>query len=332
MKTYRHTKFGGPEGLSRVEEDIPAPGAHEVLIKVGATSLNYRDIIIMLGGVPTARIDGIPLSDGAGEVVSLGDGVTRFGIGDRVVNSYFPTWFGGALNSIGTQYMIQEDGWLTQYKVVDAEALVAAPSHLNDAESSTLTCAGVTAWSAINGVGPGDTILVQGSGGVAIFALQLAKLRGARVAAITSSDEKAERLRALGADQVWNYRQEPEWGDLARAWADGRGIDRIVETGGPSTMPQSIKAVAIGGQVSIVGMSAGAVGGIDFLAMFGSQARYQPICIGSRRDLEDLVRTVAAHGLRPVIDRTFALDDAPAGFAHLAARNVFGKIVIDHQA
>lgn len=331
MRTYRLERVGSIEGLVTVDEEIPSPAEGQVLVKVKASSINFRDMAIVNGMYPVPPIPrAIPLSDAAGEVAEVGNGVSRFKVGDRVVNSYFPTWFGGPFDTMHEQYFIQHDGWLTEYKVVSEQALVAMPEHLSFEEAATLPCAGVTAWSALAGVGPGDTVLTQGTGGVSLFAVQLAKAFGAQVIATTSTSDKAVRLRKLGADHVLNYRTSPDWGEQARALTNGRGVDRVIEVGGPETLAQSVAAVAIGGQVSLIGILAGATGGLDFMTMFMSQARFHPIAIGSRRSLEEMMRVLAQHRIQPVIDSVFPLDEAKAGWAHFADRQLFGKVVFKH--
>jgi NADPH:quinone reductase-like Zn-dependent oxidoreductase len=218
------------------------------------------------------------------------------------------------------QYVVDHDGWLTEYKVVSAEAVVSMPEYLTFEEAATLPCVAVTAWSALSGVRAGETVLTQGAGGVSLFAVQLAKALGARVIATTSNPENSARLRELGADEVIDSRDSRDWGDQVRALTGGRGVDRVVEVGGPGTLAQSVKAVAYGGQVSLVGALAGMEGGLDFMTMFLSQARFQPIATGSRRDLEDLCRVIERHGIRPVIDSVFSFDDAKAGWSHYAGR------------
>ncbi|MDB5462304.1 MAG: zinc-binding dehydrogenase family protein [Phenylobacterium sp.] len=331
MRAYQLDKLGGLEGLVLAERDIPSPGTGEVLVRVRASSLNFRDLIILSGGYPAPVPSGrVPLSDGAGEVVAVGAGVARFKPGDRVINAFFPNWFGGAFNAMPEQYVSDHDGWLTEYKVVSAEALAAMPKHLTFEEAATLPCAAVTAWSALSGVRAGDTVLTQGTGGVSLFAVQLAKALGARVIATTSTPEKAQRLRDLGADEVVDYRATPDWGDRVRGLTGGRGVDRVVEVGGPDTLTQSVKTIAYGGQISLVGVLAGAEGGIDFMTMFMSLATFKPIVVGSRRDLEDLGRTLEQHEIRPVIDSVFSFDDAKAGWSHFADRQLFGKVVVRH--
>jgi NADPH:quinone reductase-like Zn-dependent oxidoreductase len=331
MRAYQLDRLGSLDGLVLVERDIPAPGASEVLVQVRASSLNFRDKIILDGWYPAPVPPGrVPLSDAAGDVVAVGAGVTRFKTGDRVINSFFPNWFGGSFNAMPEAYVVDRDGWLTEYKVISVEALVSMPEHLTFEEAATLPCAAVTAWSALAGVKAGETVLTQGMGGVSVFAVQLAKAFGARVIATTSSPEKALRLRELGADEVIDYRASPDWADQVRALTGGRGVDRVVEVGGPGTLAQSVKAVAYGGQISLVGVLAGAEGGIDFMTMFLSQATFQPIVVGSRRDLEDLCRVMKQHGIRPVIDSVFSFDEAKAGWSHYAGRKVTGKVVISH--
>ena len=331
MRTYRLERVGSIEGLVAVDEEIPSPAEGQVLVKVKASSINFRDMAIVNGMYPVPPIPrAIPLSDAAGEVAEVGNGVSRFKVGDRVVNSYFPTWFGGPFDTMHEQYFIQHDGWLTEYKVVSEQALVAMPELLSFEEAATLPCAGVTAWSALAGVGPGDTVLTQGTGGVSLFAVQLAKAFGAQVIATTSTSDKAVRLRKLGADHVLNYRTSPDWGEQARALTNGRGVDRVIEVGGPETLAQSVAAVAIGGQVSLIGILAGVTGGLDFMTMFMSQARFHPIAIGSRRSLEEMMRVLAQHRIQPVIDSVFPLDEAKAGWAHFADRQLFGKVVFKH--
>jgi NADPH:quinone reductase-like Zn-dependent oxidoreductase len=330
-RAYRLEHLGDLEGLVIAEHDIPSPGIGEVLVRVRASSLNFRDMIIVNGWYPWPVPAGrVPLSDAAGEVDAVGAGVSRFKVGDRVVNSFFPNWFGGSFNTMPEQYAVDRDGWLTEYKVANAEALAIMPAHLTFEEAATLPCAGVTAWSALKGTRGGDTVLTQGTGGVSLFAVQIAKALGARVIATTSTPEKAQRLRELGADDVIDYRASVDWGDQVRALTGGRGVDRVVEVGGPDTLVQSVKAIAYGGQVSLVGILAGAAGAIDFMSMFMSQATFQPITTGSRRDLEDLTRLLTQHEIRPVVDSVYSFDEAKAALSHFANRQLFGKVVIRH--
>lgn len=324
-------KTVGIAGLSVRTTPIPTPAPGEVLVHVRASSLNYRDLIILEGNyyipIPTGRI---PLSDGAGEVVAVGQGVTRFKVGDRVANSFFPEWIDGPFTGKYSQYSGDVDGWLADYRAVAADALISIPDSLDFAEAAALPCAGVTAWSALKGVKAGDTVLTLGTGGVSLFAVQLAKAMGAKVIATTSSDTKAQQLKALGADETINYKEQPKWSQQVRELTDGNGVSRIVEVGGAGTFEQSVKAITVGGQVSIVGAVAGLQGTVEFMSMFMSHACYQCVALGSRQDLEDLVRFMAEHKIRPVIDSRFTFDDAKLAFERLMTRNIFGKVVVNH--
>jgi len=224
MRAYHLKSLGSLDGLVAAEQEIPSPGTGEVLVKVRASSLNFRDLLIINGVYPIpVPLGRVPLSDAAGEILAVGAGVARFKVGDRVINSFFRNWFGGSFNQMPDQYVAHSDGWLMEYKVVSAEALDSMPEHLTFEEAATLPCAAVTAWSALAGIGSGDTVLTEGTGGVSLFAVQLAKAMGARVIATTSSPEKARRLTELGADHVIDYRALPEWGDQVRALSGGRG-------------------------------------------------------------------------------------------------------------
>ncbi|MCO8165194.1 NAD(P)-dependent alcohol dehydrogenase [Pseudomonas sp. 21LCFQ010] len=328
MKVYRLQKIGSIEGLELCEEPIPTPGPGEVLVRIVATSLNYRDLAILNGSLPFGAQDGrVPLSDASGIVEAVGTGVSRFAVGDRVVNAFVPGWVSGPFREFATQYGLQLDGWSSEYRTIDQQELVALPDSISFEAAATLPCAAVTAWSALKGIGPHQRVLTQGTGGVSLFAVQLAKAAGAQVIATTSSEQKAAQLRDLGADHVINYLEHPNWSEAVRALTNGRGVDRVVEVGGPGTLMQSVKAVAIGGQVSLVGiLAAGEMPG--FMDIFLSQARLQPIATGNRQDLEDLIATLARHDLKPVIDSRYAFDDASSAWRRFAARNLFGKVVI----
>jgi NADPH:quinone reductase-like Zn-dependent oxidoreductase len=332
MKIYRLQKVGSIDGLELCEEPTPKPGPGEILIRIMATSLNYRDLSILQGWSPFGVEPGrVPVSDAAGIVEAVGPGVTRFAVGDRVANAFVPGWTAGPFRELRPQYGLQLDGWLSEYRCIDQNELVAIPASISFAEAATLPCAAVTAWSAIAGIGPHQRVLTQGTGGVSLFAVQFAKAAGAEVIATTSSSEKAARLRALGADHVINYAETPDWGEQAKGIAGGRGVDRVVEVGGPGTFAQSIKAVAIGGQISMVGvLASGDMPG--FLDLFLSLARFQPIATGNRQDLEDVIATVARHDMHPVIDSRFAFEDTTSAWKRFAGRNLFGKVVITQDA
>lgn len=331
MKIYRLQKIGSIDGLELREEPMPQPGPGEVLVKIKATALNFRDLTIINGWSPFPLEAGrVQLSDAAGIVEAVGPGVTRFAVGDRVANNFMPGWHAGEFRAFAPQYGTQTDGWMAEYRAVDQHELVAIPDSISYEDAATLPCAAVTGWNAVAGVGPQHRVLTQGTGGVALFALQFAKARGAKVIATTSSAEKAERLRAMGADHVINYVENPNWGEQAKALSGGRGVDRVVEIGGPGTFAQSLKAVALSGQVSMVGvLTEGEMPA--YLDMFLTFARFQTIATGNRQDLEDVISAVAHHGIRPVIDSRFSFADGKAAFEHFGKRNVFGKVVISNE-
>ncbi|MCM3808882.1 NAD(P)-dependent alcohol dehydrogenase [Streptomyces sp. DR7-3] len=327
MRTFQVRTGGGL--ITSAERPVPSPSAGEVLVRVKASSLNARDLLIVTGrysvDVPPGRI---PLSDGAGVVEAVGDGVSRFRVGDRVAGTFHPMWLYGPFPEWGQLRGTHRDGWLTEYIALDEQSAVAVPDHLTFEEAATLPCAALTAWSAVSGVGPGDALLVQGSGGVSVFALQLARLAGARVLATTSSDDKARRLSALGASDVVDYTSTPEWGARVRALTDG-GADRVVEIGGAGTLSQSIDAVAHGGQIALVGNLA-AGDGMDVNRFFRRAATLRSISVGSRGDFERMNKVIAQNRLRPVIDRVFPFDQAPEAFSHFEEGPRFGKVVISH--
>ena len=275
----------------------------------------------------------VPCSDAAAEVVEVGEGVDDYRPGDRVISLFQPRWFGGPPPDTANadSYGSGQDGWLAEYKVVSRESVVAIPSALSDEQAATLPCAGVTAWNALGGPTPvraGQTVLTLGSGGVSVFALQLAKLLGARVIATTSSNQKAQTLKSLGADAVINYRDDPEWGEQVRTLTAGHGVDRVVEVGGPATINQSLRAVAVGGEVTLIGFLSEDNPGIDYFILKGSGATTRSITVGDRTDAQELVRAVATIGLQPVIDDIFEFDDARAAFDRLREGKHLGKLVI----
>jgi NADPH:quinone reductase-like Zn-dependent oxidoreductase len=270
------------------------------------------------------------MSDAAGEVAAVGAGVTRVKVGDRVVNAFVRNWYGGPRPATIETYGSDHDGWLAEFKVVGADAVSLAPQHLTFEEAATLPCVAVTAWSALAGVRAGDTVLTQGPGGVAVFALQLAKLLGARVITTSRSAEDGERLKKLGANAVVDYVANPEWAEAVRGLTGGRGVDRVVEVGGPGTLAQSIKAATYGGEISLVGALASGGSPIDFWSVFTNQVTLRSISIGSRSDMEAMLRAVDGHEMHPVIDRVFPFAEAKSAWEHYAAGNVFGKVVIRH--
>src|SRR5947209_306377 len=257
MEAYRIDRFGSVDGIVRRSSEDPRPGPREILMRVRSSSLNYRDLMVLKsGGRGPTKLGVVPLSDGAGEVAAIGEGVTRVKIGDRIAGCFHPRWFGGPIKPdyLTDRLGANLDGMLAEYAVLSEEALVHIPSHLSFEEAATLPCAAVTAWVALTGnrrITAGDTVLTQGSGGVSVFALQLARVLGARVIATTSTAEKAGRLKGLGASEVINYSEMPDWDKKARELTGGPGVDCVVEIGGPGTIAKSLKALAVSGHMSL---------------------------------------------------------------------------------
>jgi NADPH:quinone reductase-like Zn-dependent oxidoreductase len=331
MRAYR-LQAAGIDGLAEVELPMPKPGPRQVLVKVAACSLNFRDLAIALGTyrMPT-KPDLVPLSDGAGEVIEIGPGVTRVKAGDRVAGCFFQRWFGGPpaadthVSALGGGL----DGMLAQYVVLEQDGVVALPAHLTFEEAATLPCAAVTAWHALAEharIVAGEIVLVQGTGGVSIFALQLARLMGARVIVTSSSDEKLARAKALGAAHGVNYKATPEW-DKAVVELTGGGVDHVVEVGGPGTLARSLRAIRVGGKITLIGVLAGAAE-INPMLIFSRRANVQGISVGSTQMFEAMNRAIAASGLKPIIDKVFAFGEAPAAYRHLQSAQHFGKVVI----
>lgn len=312
------------------EEPMPEPRRGEVLVRVRAVSLNYRDLLILNGDhIATGTGDLIPVSDAAGEVVAVGEEVTRFAGGDRVINAFHPDWIAGRMPATLIGYGNGRDGWLAEYRAVPEHALVALPDSLTFAQGATLPCAAVTAWRSLDGVRPGDVVLTLGTGGVSLFAVQLAKARGARVVATTSSADKAAKLAGLGADTVIDYVATPEWGKAVLDATGGRGADRIVEVGGPGTFAQSLVAAGTHhAEIALVGFVGRSGPPVDFMDLFRSGATVRKIWVGSREDTEDLLRWLDVRPLEPVIDSVHSFEDAGAAFERFASRENFGKVVI----
>lgn len=332
MKAMRLRHPAGIDSLrleDMAEPAAPAPG--EISVRIRASSLNYHDYIVVVGGIPTP--DGrIPMSDGAGEVTAVGPGVTEFAVGDAVVSTFFPAWLDGLPNMGGFASVPGDgaDGYAAEQVTRPATSFTHAAKGYSPAESATLTCAGLTAWRALMVEGrlkAGETVLVQGTGGVSIFALQFAKAAGATVIATSSSDEKLARLKAMGADHLINYKTTPEWGKAAAKLTGG--VDHIVEIGGAGTMPESIAAAAIGGHISLIGVLAGYAGPVPTVQLMGKQIRLIGITVGTRRQQQDMIRAIDANGIRPVIDRHFPLAELAAAFRHQESGAHFGKICVD---
>jgi NADPH:quinone reductase-like Zn-dependent oxidoreductase len=333
MQAIRLAKPGGLDKLAPADVEPRAPGPGEIQVRVEASSLNFHDYAVVAGMLPVE--DGrIPMSDGAGTVTAVGEGVTAFAEGDAVLSCFFPNWEDGEpeLKRLIGVPGDHADGFAAQTVTRPATAFTRAPAGWTPAQAATLTCAGLTAWRGLMAearIKPGDTVLTQGSGGVSIFALQLAKAAGCRVISTSSSDEKLERLKALGADELINYRDTPKWGKRATELTDGRGVDVVVEIGGAGTLPQSIEAVTIGGHISLIGVLAGFAGEVPTAALFGKNAALKGITVGSRSQQEDLIRAVEANGLEPVIDSTFPLLELADAFRHQESQKHFGKICVE---
>jgi NADPH:quinone reductase-like Zn-dependent oxidoreductase len=321
------------DALKLVQRPVPKPRRGEILVHIKAASLNYRDFAILAQKyMATLQLPYVPASDACGEVVEIGEEVTRFKVGDRVTPLYTQGWHDGyptPLQRTTRTLGAPLSGVLQEYVVVPAEDAVSVPAHLSDSEAATLPIAALTAWSALQegGIKAGDTVLVQGTGGVALFAAQFAKMMGARVIALSSSDEKLARVKALGADIGINYRSIPAWGAAVKEASGGRGVDIVVETAG-ATMEQSLVSLAFGGFIGIVGFVAGMKAEIPLRMIIGPMIRIQGIAVGSRARFEAMNRAIGQHKLKPVVDSTFPLEKSAEAFRHLEQGKHFGKIVI----
>ncbi|MGF6771649.1 NADPH:quinone reductase-like Zn-dependent oxidoreductase [Paraburkholderia sp. GAS199] len=329
-------KVGSPATLKTLEVvDIADPGqpaAGQIRVRIHASSLNFHDYGVATGNLPT-EAGRIPLADGAGVVEAVGPDVTRFKAGDHVVSCFFPFWENGppAIADFSTTPGDGVDGYARETVVLPGHYFTLAPRGYSHAESATLTTAGLTAWRALIVDGQlkaGDSVLVLGTGGVSIFALQIARAMGASVIATSSSDAKLEKLRELGADHTINYRTEPEWGKQVRALTNGRGVDHVIEVGGPGTLPQSITACRIGGHLALIGVLTGRAGPVPTAALMARQQRLQGLIVGSRQDQQDMIRALEVTGIKPVIDSHFELAKLADAFAHEEAGAHFGKICV----
>jgi len=334
MKAYQITGTDGLKSLQCVSLADPSPGPGEVLVRIRAVSLNYRDHMNVMGirGV-TGPVPRIPCSDGAGDVVSVGEGVTNWKTGDQVVIPFMPSWLEGEFSQAHASQALggAVDGLLRELAVIRADALLPVPAHLSLEEAATLPCAAVTAWDALHsrgGLKAGEKVLVLGTGGVSIFALQFAKLAGACVFATTSSDEKARHLLKLGADAVHNYQTDPAWDEWALTQTGGRGVDRVIEIGGPETLNRSIKATRFGGHIALIGVLTGTSGEIQTVQILRKGIRLDGIYVGSRAMFAEMLATMEKAQMRPVIDSTFEFDKAAAAFQRIESGQHFGKIVI----
>ena len=334
MQAYELSAFGF-ENLKIVDKPQPTAGPFQVLIKLRAWSLNYRDLMIAKGLYnPKLKMPAVPLSDGAGEVVEVGAGVTRFKAGDRVAANFMPRWVAGEIDESKARSALGgggPEGMLAEYVAVHEEGLVHLPEHLSHEEGATLPCAAVTAWHALVGEGSlkaGDSVLVLGTGGVSIFALQFAHLQGARVIVTSSSDEKLKRALAMGGNDGINYNTSPKWDAEVRDLTGGRGVDYVVEVGGAGTLTQSMKCVRAGGQISLIGVLSAGTGQINPMPILMRNIRVQGIFVGSREMFEAMNRAITLAKLKPVVDKVFDFKDAVAAYQYMETGKHFGKVVV----
>lgn len=328
---------GQPSTLDTLEyveiDEAPAPGPGKITVRIRASSLNYHDYAVVAGMIP-ATAGRIPMSDGAGEVTAVGEGVSEFTVGDAVVSTFFPDWIDGAPPQTAFTRVPGDgiDGYARQAVTAPASWFTRVPAGYSHAEAATLTCAGLTAWRALfvdNAIKPGDTVLVQGSGGVSVFALQFAKAAGANVIATSSAGEKLERLRDLGADHLINYKETQAWGARALEITGGRGADCVVEIGGAGTLDQSMVATRVGGHVALIGVLAGFAGPVQTALLMAKNLRVQGLTVGSRAQQLAMIAGIEANGIRPVISDHFPLERLADAFRHQAANRHFGKIAVD---
>ncbi|MBM3510741.1 MAG: NAD(P)-dependent alcohol dehydrogenase [Alphaproteobacteria bacterium] len=335
MKAYLIPKPTGIDALTLVERPTPRPGPRQVRVRIKACSLNYRDLMVVRGAYARGPLPEniVPLSDGAGTVVEVGPGVTRVKVGDRVAGCFFQRWYGGSFEPTTNASALggSIDGVLAEEVVLEEEGVVEFPDHLSFAEAATLPCAALTAWNALIEHGrltAGETILVQGTGGVSIFALQFARQLGARVIATSSSDAKLARVKSLGADAGVNYKSRVDWDVAATEITAGRGVDQVIEVGGAGTFARSLNAIRVGGKISLIGLLAGAAE-INPMPILRKLADVRGIFVGSAQMFEAMNRAIASARLKPAIDRVFPFADAKAAYRHLESGAHFGKIVIE---
>jgi NADPH:quinone reductase-like Zn-dependent oxidoreductase len=335
MRAYQLLEGGaGIDALVKVEGPEPKPAYRQVLVKVAACSLNFRDLGIVRGTYRMPVQDHIvPLSDGAGEVVEVGPGVTRVKVGDKVAGCFFQRWSGGEpppnvqANALGGSI----DGMLAEFVVLEEEGVVKVPAHLSVEEAATLPCAGVTAWHALVEHGKliaGQTVLLQGTGGVSTFGLQLAHAMGVQVVITSSSDEKLARAKTLGANRGINYKSTPDWEKAAMEFTGGLGVDHVVEVGGAGTLTRSFGAIRVGGKISLIGGLSGPATELNPGLILARRANIQSISVGSMQMFEAMNRSIAANGIKPVIDKVFDFDEVHAAYKHMASGAHFGKILI----
>jgi NADPH:quinone reductase-like Zn-dependent oxidoreductase len=334
MRAFQLEEFGGPDAIRPAELADPSPGPGQVLVRMRAVSLNYRDLLMSKGLYnPKLKLPIVPVSDGAGEVVATGAGASRFKVGDQVVASFMPDWVDGpgddekARSALGGGGV----GLLAERVVLPEHGLLSIPPHLSVEEAATLPCAGVTAWNAVVTSGtikPGDTVLVQGTGGVSLFALQFARLAGARVIATSGSDQKLARALELGAAEGINYNTTPDWDKRVRELTAGKGVDQIIEVGGAGTLAKSMRAIRTGGYIALIGVLSGVTAEVNPMPILMKNIRVQGIYVGSRAMFEAMNRAIATSGMRPVIDRVFDFDQAAQALKYLESGAHVGKVVV----
>lgn len=333
MKYYCIDGQFGIDALKLLEKDVPKPGHKQVLVRMHAASLNYRDLLMIAGKYnPHLRMPRVPFSDGAGVVEEVGPDVTRWKIGDRVLSTFFQQWRSGEVTPEAAKSALggEIDGVLSEYVVFSEEGLVPIPDYLSFEEGSTLPCVGVTAWNALTsgGLAAGDTVLTLGSGGVSVFAVQLATASGAQVIGTSGSDEKLARLKQLGIVSGVNYKTFPDWEKKVFELTGGRGVDRVIEVGGAGTLAKSMKAVRVGGHISLIGVLTGQTGEVNPLPAVMKAIRIQGIFVGSRAMFEALSRAMTAHRIKPVIDRVFAFHEVRDALRYQESQAHFGKVVV----
>lgn len=333
MKTFEITEFG-IDKMTQVERDVPKPADDEILVRLHAASLNFRDVMVVSGTYnPRMKLPAVPFSDGAGEVVETGKNVTKWKVGDKVCSTVIPAWISGGPNAETAKSAIgagKYDGVLREYAAFSENAVVAMPEHLSFEEGSTLPCAAVTAWHALvvsGKIKAGETVLTLGTGGVSIFAIQFARAFGAKVIATSSSDEKLAKTKQIGADETINYRSTPDWDKVVLEMTNGKGVDHVVEVGGVGTLAKSVRSVRTGGHIALIGALETA-GEFNPIPVFMKAIKMQGIFVGSRAMFEAMNAKLAEHSLRPVIDRTFEFDEAREALKYMTSGSHFGKIVV----
>jgi NADPH:quinone reductase-like Zn-dependent oxidoreductase len=335
MRAWEIVSDGGVDALALNDRAMPGPGPGQVLIQVHASSINYRDLTTIED--PVSRnlpYPTVPNSDAAGEVVAIGDGVDGFSVGDRIATCFFEAWPDGTITPAAMASALggARQGVLAEHVVLNADSVVPVPAHLDWRQAATLPCAALTAWHALTEPEPiaaGDTVLLLGTGGVSVFAQQFCRAMGARTIVTSSSDAKLQRMRDLGAAETVNYRETPDWESTVLEMTDGAGVDRIVEVGGPGTLQKSLEAVRVGGHIALIGLLAGAQATVAPLSIMRKSISVRGIYVGSRRQFLDMNKAITEHHIEPVVDQTFAFDDARAAYHRMRGAEHFGKLVID---